>query len=278
SGERRLARQGEDVLGPPGQVRAGRRREHRAPRAARRERFRVRVPDGQHEPQARSRDRDALHDDRRGLLLHLQPFCPGRGPAGRRCERSGAAERPQSPEEGVQVTSRPLDAVKPPATMAMTARAIQLRREGRDIVSLSVGEPDFPVFPHVEQAVSEALRKGYTKYTASNGILELREAISDWTNRAVGVRWPAAQIVATSGAKQALYNACMALLDEGDEAVIPNPYWVRYPEMVRLAGARPVELMLRAPDGWSPAPDDWEGVLSPRTRVVMFSTPSNPTG
>jgi len=85
-------------------------------------------------------------------------------------------------------------------------------------------------------------------------------------------------VVATSGAKQGLYNACMALLDEGDEAVIPNPYWVSYPEMVRLAGARPVELMLRAEDGWSPAPDDWEGVLSPRTRVVMFSTPSNPTG
>src|SRR2546430_1218869 len=162
--------------------------------------------------------------------------------------------------------------------MAMTARAIQLRREGRDIVSLSVGEPDFPVFPHVEQAVSEALRKGYTKYTASNGILELREAISDWTNREVGVRWPAAQIVATSGAKQALYNACMALLDEGDEAVIPSPYWVSYPEMVRLAGAKPVELMLRQEDGWAPRSEDLERLLTPRTRVFMFSSPSNPTG
>ena len=176
------------------------------------------------------------------------------------------------------MTSRRLEAVKPSATMAMTARAIQLRREGRDIVSLSVGEPDFPVFPHVEQAVSEALRKGYTKYTASNGILELREAISDWTNRAVGVRWPAAQIVATSGAKQALYNACMALLDEGDEAVIPNPYWVSYPEMVRLAGAKPVELMLRQEDGWAPRSEDLERLLTPRTRVFMFSSPSNPTG
>ena len=176
------------------------------------------------------------------------------------------------------MTSSRLEAVKPSATMAMTARAIQLRREGRDIVSLSVGEPDFPVFPHVEQAVSEALRKGYTKYTASNGIIELREAISDWIQREVGVRWPAAQIIATSGAKQALYNACMALLDEGDEAVIPNPYWVSYPEMVRLAGARPVELMLRQEDGWSPRPADWEKVLTPRTRVLIFSSPSNPTG
>ena len=176
------------------------------------------------------------------------------------------------------MTSRRLEAVKPSATMAMTARAIQLRREGRDIVSLSVGEPDFPVFPHVAQAISEALRKGYTKYTASNGIIELREAISDWMFREVSLRWPPGQITATSGAKQALYNACMALLDEGDEAVIPNPYWVSYPEMVRLAGAKPVELMLRQEDGWSPRPEDLEKLLTPRTRVFMFSSPSNPTG
>jgi aspartate aminotransferase len=176
------------------------------------------------------------------------------------------------------VTSRRLEAVKPSATMAMTARAIQLRREGKDIVSLSVGEPDFPVFPHVEQAVTDALRKGYTKYTAPNGILELREAISDWMFREVGVRWPASQVVATSGAKQALYNACMSLLDDGDEAVIPNPYWVSYPEMVRLAGGKPVDLMLRQEEGWSPRADDLERAITPRTRVFMFSSPSNPTG
>jgi aspartate aminotransferase len=168
--------------------------------------------------------------------------------------------------------------VKPSATMAMTARAIQLRREGRDIVSLSVGEPDFPVFPHVAEAVSDALRKGYTKYTPSNGIAELREAISEWMFKDVGVRWPAAQVIATSGAKQALYNACMALLDDGDEAVIPNPYWVSYPEMARLAGAKAVDLMLRQEDGWSPRAEDLERALTPRTRVFMFSSPSNPTG
>jgi aspartate aminotransferase len=178
----------------------------------------------------------------------------------------------------VTATARRLDAVKPSATMAMTARAIQLRREGRDIVSLSVGEPDFPLFPHVAQAVSDALAKGYTKYTAPNGLAELREAISDWMFREVGVRWPIAQIVATSGAKQALYNACMALLDEGDEAVIPNPYWVSYPEMVRLAGGKPVELMLRQKDGWTPRPEDLERVIGDRTRVLIFSSPSNPTG
>jgi aspartate aminotransferase len=162
--------------------------------------------------------------------------------------------------------------------MAMAARAIQLRREGKDIISLSVGEPDFPVFPHVEAAIVEALRKGQTKYTAPNGTMELREAISDWMHKEVGIRWAPPQIVATSGAKQALYNACQALLNEGDEAVIPNPYWVSYPEMVRLAGATPVELMLRPEDGWSPRAGDWERVLTPKTRVLMFSSPSNPTG
>jgi aspartate aminotransferase len=176
------------------------------------------------------------------------------------------------------VTSRRLDAVKPSATMAMTARAIQLRREGRGIVSLSVGEPDSPVFPHVAEAVTDALRKGYTKYTPSNGIADLREAISDWMFKEVGVRWPAGQIIATSGGKQALYNACMALLDEGDEAVIPNPYWVSYPEMVRLAAAKPVDLMLRQEDGWAPRPEDVERLLTPRTRLFMYSSPSNPTG
>lgn len=176
------------------------------------------------------------------------------------------------------MTSRRLEAVKPSATMAMTARATQLRREGRDIVSLSVGEPDFRVFPHIEEAVMDALRKGYTKYTAPNGLLELREAISDWMFREVGVRWPAPQIVATAGGKQALYNACMALLDDGDEAVIPNPYWVSYPEMVRLAGGKPVDLMLRQEDGWAPRPEDLEKAFTSRTRLFIFSSPSNPTG
>src|SRR5438093_11267939 len=99
--------------------------------------------------------------------------------------------------------------------------SIQLRREGRDIISLSVGEPDFPVFPHVEAAISEALRKGQTKYTAPNGTVELREAISDWMHAQDGVRWPAGQIVAPSGANQAPVNARQALLDEGDEPVNP---------------------------------------------------------
>ncbi|HWE23669.1 MAG TPA: pyridoxal phosphate-dependent aminotransferase [Myxococcales bacterium] len=174
--------------------------------------------------------------------------------------------------------SRRVLAAKPSASLAVTARAIQLKREGREIVSLSVGEPDFPVFPHVAQAVEDALRKGYTKYTPSSGIAELREAISDWVQGEIGQRYTVAQIICTAGAKQALYNACQALLDEGDEAVIPNPYWVSYPDIVRLAGARPVEMMTRAEDEWHPDPEALARVVTPRTKVVMLGSPSNPTG
>jgi len=178
----------------------------------------------------------------------------------------------------VTAFARRVLAAKPSASLAVTARAIQLKREGRDIVSLSVGEPDFPVFPHVAQAVEDALRKGYTKYTTSSGIAELREAIGDWTHAEMGQRYPASQIVCTAGAKQALYNACQALLDEGDEAVIPNPYWVSYPDIVRLAGAKPVELLTRAEDDWHPDPGALARAITPRTKVVMLGSPSNPTG
>jgi len=178
----------------------------------------------------------------------------------------------------VTAFSRRVLAAKPSASLAVTARAIQLKREGRDIVSLSVGEPDFPVFPHVARAIEDALRKGYTKYTTSSGIAELREAVSDWMHAEVGQRYPLAQIICTAGAKQALYNACQALLDEGDEAVIPNPYWVSYPDIVRLAGATPVDMVTRAEDSWHPHPDALARAITPRTKVVMLGSPSNPTG
>ena len=174
--------------------------------------------------------------------------------------------------------SRRVLAAKPSASLAVSARAIQLKREGRDIVSLSVGEPDFPVFPHVAQAVEDALRKGYTKYTTSSGIAELREAISDWLEAEVRQRYAVGQIICTAGAKQALYNACQALLDDGDEAVIPNPYWVTYPDLVRLAGAKPVEMVAHAQDEWHPDPDALARAITPRTKVVILGSPSNPTG
>lgn len=177
-----------------------------------------------------------------------------------------------------EVLSKRVNAIQPSATMAISARAIALRREGRDIVSLSVGEPDFPIFPHVAEAIAEAVRKGQTKYTASAGTIELREAISDRLHQDLGTRFGPLQIVATAGAKQALFNACQVLLDDGDEAIWPNPGWVSYPEMMRLGGATPVELPLSAQNGWVPRGEDLERAITPRTKLVMLGSPSNPTG
>jgi aspartate aminotransferase len=160
----------------------------------------------------------------------------------------------------------------------MSARAIELRRAGRDIASLSAGEPDFPVPAHVAKAIEQALERGMTKYTASPGTVELREAISDRMEIELGVRWGVKDIIATAGAKQALYNACQALLEEGDEAIVPQPYWVSYPDMVRLASAKPVEMVCRAEDDWMPRAAALEQAITPRTRAVILGSPSNPTG
>jgi aspartate aminotransferase len=177
-----------------------------------------------------------------------------------------------------QFLSQRIRGIQPSSTMAISARAQALQRAGRDVVSLSVGEPDFPVFPHVAEAIEAALRAGKTKYTPSPGLPELREAISASLQSQLGLTYAPADIIATAGAKQALYNACQALLDEGDECIIPNPYWVSYPEMARLAGARVVELALRQEDGWVPRAEDLAAVITERTRVVMLGSPSNPTG
>jgi aspartate aminotransferase len=117
-----------------------------------------------------------------------------------------------------------------------------------------------------------------TKYTASPGVAELREAISDRMHEELGVRWGIKDIIASAGAKQALYNACEAVLEDGDEAIVPQPYWVSYPDMVKLAGATPVALPCRAEDGWIPRAEALERVITSRTRAIILGSPSNPTG
>ncbi len=174
--------------------------------------------------------------------------------------------------------SRRVQTVRPSPTLAIAARAGELRRQGHDIASLSVGEPDFPVPAHVAAAIEAALRKGHTRYTPSSGTPELREAICRFTLAEAGLAVTPAQVQATAGAKQALFNACQALLDEGDEAVIPNPYWVSYPDIVKLSGAHPVELVMRAQDGWQPTAEALARVMNEKTRVVILASPSNPTG
>jgi aspartate aminotransferase len=163
-------------------------------------------------------------------------------------------------------------------TVVMAGRAGQLRREGRDIASLSVGEPDFPVPDHVREALIEAVRQGLTRYTPSAGTPELREAIVERTLAESRLSFTPGQVIVSAGAKQSLYNACAALLDPGDEAVIPNPYWVSYPDMVKLSGGVPVELRTSAAEGWQPTGEALAAAMSPRTKLVIFGSPSNPTG
>ena len=130
--------------------------------------------------------------------------------------------------------------LRPSATVAVTSRALELKRQGVDLISLSVGEPDFDTPPHIREAAVRAVQAGGTRYTAVSGLPELREAISEKFRRENGLRHAPDEVTVTSGGKQALFNAFFALLNPGDEVLIPAPYWVSYPEMVALTGAVPV--------------------------------------
>jgi aspartate aminotransferase len=174
--------------------------------------------------------------------------------------------------------ARRVQAIKPSPTLALNSRAKALAAQGVDVVVLAAGEPDFDTPDYVKQAAVDAIRAGFTKYTATNGIPELREAICRKLERDNGLRYTPEQVLVTSGGKQALYNFCQAVLDEGDEVIIFAPYWVSYPDMVRLAGATPVIVPTREEDGFAPDPDAIRRALTPRTRAVIINSPGNPTG
>lgn len=168
--------------------------------------------------------------------------------------------------------------LKPSATVAVTSRALELQRQGRKVISLSVGEPDFDTPPHIKRAAIKAIEAGKTKYTPVSGIPELREAISAKFRRENGLDYAPDAVTVTSGGKQALFNAFFALLDPGDEVLIPAPYWVSYPEMVALTGAVPVAVPTSAQDGFMLDPDVLAAHITPRTRMVVLNSPGNPTG
>jgi aspartate aminotransferase len=174
--------------------------------------------------------------------------------------------------------ARRLQAIKPSPTLALNSRAKALAAQGVDVVVLAAGEPDFDTPDYVKQAAVDAIRAGFTKYTATNGIPELREAVCRKLERDNNLRYTPEQVLVTSGGKQALYNFCQAALDEGDEVLIFAPYWVSYPDMVRLAGATPVIVPTREEDGFAPDPDAIRRALTPRTRAVIINSPGNPTG
>ncbi|MRX51017.1 aminotransferase class I/II-fold pyridoxal phosphate-dependent enzyme [Paracoccus sp. S-4012] len=168
--------------------------------------------------------------------------------------------------------------VKPSPTIAMTGRARDLAASGRDVISLSAGEPDFDTPEHIRDAAKAAIDAGHTRYTAVDGIPELKQAIREKFARENGLDYAVAEITVGTGGKQVLYNALMATLNPGDEVVIPAPYWVSYPDMVLLAGGAPIVVQCAMAQGYKLAPEQLEAAITPRTKWVMLNSPSNPTG
>jgi aspartate aminotransferase len=168
--------------------------------------------------------------------------------------------------------------VKPSPTMAITALATELKAAGRDIISLSVGEPDFDTPPNIQEAGIAAIRRGETRYTTFDGRIELKRAICAKFKRENGLDYDTSQITVSSGGKQVLYNAMVATLSPGDEVVIPAPYWVSYPEMVLLCDGEPVSVACSQNNGFKLRPEDLDAAITPRTKWLILNSPSNPTG
>lgn len=174
--------------------------------------------------------------------------------------------------------ARRMSGIKPSATLAMNAKTLELRARGVVVTSLAVGEPDFPTPAHVREAACAAVAEGFTRYTAVAGIPELREAVAGYYRRCYDVAADPACVIIENGGKQALYNLFLALLNPGDEVLVPSPYWVSYPDMIRLAEGVPVPVAAPAERGFKVSPADLEAARTPKTRVLVFNSPSNPTG
>ncbi len=175
-------------------------------------------------------------------------------------------------------TSRALRRVKPSATLAVSAKARALRAAGRDIISLSAGEPDFDTPDNIKEAAIRALREGKTKYTDVDGMPELKDAIVAKFQRENGLVYNRAQINVSPGGKAVIFNALMATLDPGDEVIIPAPYWVSYPDMALICGANPVFVETRLEHGFKLQPSDLGKAITDRTKWLLLNSPSNPTG
>lgn len=168
--------------------------------------------------------------------------------------------------------------LKPSATLAVSATAQELRSQGKDILSLSVGEPDFPTPEYIRKAAKEAIDAGFTRYTPVPGLPELRHAAAGYFNRSYGIAAGMDNIIISNGGKQCLFNICQALFNPGDHVLIPAPYWVSYPPMVELAGAKPVILTTAPEKNFKLTPAELEKSLTPKTRALLLNSPSNPTG
>src|SRR2546422_3510237 len=168
--------------------------------------------------------------------------------------------------------------LSPSLTLPIDAKAKQMKAEGLDVVGFGAGEPDFDTPQHIKDAAAKALADGFTKYTPSSGIPELRQAIADKFNRDNGLAYKPSQIIVSCGGKHSCYNVVLATCEEGDEVIIPAPYWLSYAEMVKLAGARPVIVETTDKTEFKLTPEQLRGAISPRTRLFILNSPSNPTG
>jgi aspartate aminotransferase len=168
--------------------------------------------------------------------------------------------------------------IKPSPTLAVTALAAQLKAQGRDIIGLGAGEPDFDTPEHIKEAAIAALHAGKTKYTAVDGIPSLKLAIIDKFSRDNGLTYEADQILVSCGGKHSIFNLLEALLDEGDEVIIPAPYWVSYPDMTLLADGKPVIVHTDQSHGFKMSPEQLDAAINERTRLLILNSPSNPTG
>lgn len=168
--------------------------------------------------------------------------------------------------------------VKPSATLAITAKANELKAKGIQIVSMGSGEPDFDTPKNVQQAAVEAIHNGQTRYTAVDGTPELKQAIIDKFKRENNLKYSTTEVMVSSGGKQVFYNLCQALLNKGDEVIIPSPYWVSYPDMVILADATPVIVETGLEQGFKITPEQLEASITKNTKLFVINSPSNPTG
>lgn len=166
----------------------------------------------------------------------------------------------------------------PSLTLAIDSKAKALKAEGVDVCGFGAGEPDMDTPEHIKAAAIEALQNGFTKYTPSSGTPELRQAISEKFKADNNLEYKPSQIIVSNGAKQSCYNAIAAVCDPGDEVIIPAPYWLSYPEMVRLAGAEPVIVQTTQENAWKITPEDFENAMTPRTKMIILNSPGNPTG